>query len=139
MATRAIQELISDLPWRMRESVEGYVDAVGDALPQIQQDAGVQLSETEFAQFLFIVAIRRIWAAVNAQYWIIGDTLTAAKGHGLSGFQVGRDAFGWDTPATQEAVALRQELHALLVEQQIAPMVEASSLADVLRLMRERR
>jgi hypothetical protein len=54
MANQLVRDLITELPWGIRESVEGYVDAVAAALPDIQKDAGVKLAQDQVDVFLSV-------------------------------------------------------------------------------------
>ena len=79
MPNQMVRDLVSELPWAMRNSVEGYVDAVADALSDIEREAGFTLPNGKAEEFLFLVAVRRIWTIVNSQYWIINDSVSIAE------------------------------------------------------------
>jgi hypothetical protein len=91
MPNHMVRDLVSELPWAMRNSVEGYVDAVAAVLPDIEREAGPRLPRAEADEFLFMVAVRRIWASLNSQYWMINDSVSIAESRWPEGFQAGRD------------------------------------------------
>ena len=135
MANQLVRDLVAELPWRLRESVEGYVDTVAGSLPDIEKDAGVKLPGDKIELFLFIVAVRRVWAAVNSQYWIIQDTVTIARSRDLDGFQAGRDRYALGSDAMLESLELRKELEAVIAKVEIEALVTARRLADVVYQM----
>jgi hypothetical protein len=136
MANQLVRSLVGELPWAMRDSVEGYVDAVAAALPELERESGGKLPRQRVDEFLFIVAVRRIWDAVNAQYWIIDNSVTIARRRDLAGFQAGRDKFSKDSDAFAESRELRDQLVELMRRLEIESLVTDYSLADVLRDMR---
>lgn len=132
MASALIGDLVAELPWAMRNAVEGYVDAVTNALPEIQRDAGISLADDKLDTFLFIVAIRRIWAAINSQYWIINDSVAVAQSRDLAGFKVGRDVFSKNSQAMLESIGLRIAFERMITQLDINDVVTTGTLSDAL-------
>ena len=79
MPNSRIQSLTATLPYSLREAVNGYVDAVAAALPEIQKDARVEIAGERADAFLIVVAIRRIWSTINNQYWTMNDCIQIAS------------------------------------------------------------
>lgn len=141
MPNQRIQALTADLPYSLREAVNGYVDAVAAALPEIQRDARVEFGPDRTDEFLLLVAIRRIWSSVNSQYWTMNDCiqiasrpteLSARGAEQMRGFRVGRDEISADSPAFSESRQLRQDFEKLITELGIEDLVATStSLSDL--------
>ncbi|UVC11185.1 hypothetical protein IHQ71_11765 [Rhizobium sp. TH2] len=124
--------------------MNGYVDAVAAVVPDIARDARVEINGDRLDQFLLIVAIRRIWSAVNSQFWIMNDcisiaTRTAPGSEGppqTRGFRIGRDEISQNSSAVTEGRNLRQELYMLIDKLDIEDLVvESGSLSDVAAMM----
>ena len=135
MATADVKDMIALLPYAMRESVEGYVDAVDAALIEIAREAHVELTPRLRADFLLIVAIRRIWGAVNGQYWIMNNCAELAGQSGLSGFQARGEVYNKDSHAYLGMRELREQFDLILSENDIRDLVAISSLPDALARM----
>jgi hypothetical protein len=135
MPNQMVRDLVSELPWAMRNSVEGYVDAVAAVLPDIEREAGLRLPRAKADEFLFMVAVRRIWASVNSQYWIINDGVSIAESRGLRGFQAGRDGYARGSEAAADSRNLRSNFQKLVAELGIEHLVIADSLEEMLRAM----
>jgi hypothetical protein len=139
MASEQIQGLLSDLPFAMRNAIEGYVDAVDAVLEEIARDANVDLTSDIREQFLFIVAVRRIWTIVNGQYWILRTSANIAQERDIDGFQLGHERIGRDSAVNRRVTELRTSLHALLRRLEIEDEASAPNLSDVLVRVAARR
>lgn len=132
----------------MREGVNGYVDAVAAAVPDIARDAGVEITGEGLDQFLLVVAIRRIWSSVNSQFWIMNDCIAVAtrtspdpaRSPQTRGFRIGRDEISEHSAAVIEGRNLRQELYSLIVKLDLELLVgDSTNLSDIAREMFVRR
>jgi len=132
MAHPQVESLITGLPFRLRESVSGYVAAVEAALPELQHEAHQKLNPNARAEFLTLVAIRRIWASVNSQHWIINKSVAIARERGLEGFRAGRDQFSSDSLATNEAKRLREQMEALIEKLELSAVMQMQ-LSELIR------
>jgi hypothetical protein len=146
MAGAIIRDLTGNLPRSLQDAVEGYVDAVAAALPDIQRDASVKIDAHGVDAFLLIVAVRRIWAAVNSQYWTMNDTVEIARrasadistpdGASFRGFRLGRDEISENSLSFIEGRQLRKNMEKLLSDMGIRELVaESSSLSELARRM----
>ncbi|WP_144378031.1 hypothetical protein [Mesorhizobium amorphae] len=144
MASQQIQNMTADLPYSLKENVNGYVDAVAAAISDIAREARVDIQGEQLDQFLLIVAIRRVWSFVNGQYWIMTDSIGVATRSETStdgrpqvrGFRVGRDEISQDSQAFLEGRLLRDELYKLIVKLRIEELVvETSSLSEIANKM----
>ncbi|WP_054312002.1 hypothetical protein [Mesorhizobium sp. 1M-11] len=144
MASQQIQNMTAGLPYSLKESVNGYVDAVAAAISDIAKEARVDIQGERLDQFLLIVAIRRIWSFVNSQYWIMADCIGAAtrtetRAEGaiqVRGFRVGRDEISQDSRPFLEGRHLRETLQQLMTQLRIEELViEANSLSEIAHKM----
>ncbi len=146
MPNRHIQGMTIGLPYSLREAVNGYVDAVAAALPEIQREARVEIADVRTDEFLIVVAIRRIWASVNNQYWTMNDCIEIASRSDVAasmlgtaqtrGFRVGRDEISADSAAFLESRQLRQRFEELIIKLEIEEVVaQSAGLSDLARRM----
>jgi hypothetical protein len=148
MPSRQIQSITERLPPSLKGSVNGYVDAVAAAIPDIARESGVEITGETLDQVLLIVAVRRIWASVNSQFWIMNDCIAVATRVDPNfdgppqtrGFRIGRDEISQGSAAFTEGRNLRQEFYELIVKLGIQGLVaESASLTDIVREMAARR
>jgi hypothetical protein len=145
MVNAFIREFIENLPRSMQDNIEGYVDAVAAALPDIVREASVKIEARQVDEFLVVVAIRRLWAAVNTQYWTMNDSIEvasrprsdiAAPETSIRGFRLGRDEISANSGPFRESRLLRKELDKLLSQLEIKAFVtETVSLSEVAQRM----
>lgn len=140
MPNQQIQSITELLPYSLREAVNGYVQAVAAVVPDIARDARVEIHGERTDQFLLMVAIRKIWASINSQFWIMNDCVSAAtrlhpgqEGEPQTrGFRIGRDEISRNSRASIEAADLRQEFQRLIDRLDIEEFVlESNSLSDL--------
>ena len=68
-----LASVTAELPYRLRDEIEGYVKAVDAAAADIAQGSDVELTESLRDQFLFVVGIRRLWAIIDGSHWLATD------------------------------------------------------------------
>ena len=146
MPSQRVRDITAPLPYSLRESVNGYVDAVAAAIPEIEREAGVEITSERRDEYLIIVAMRRIWASVSNQYWIMSDCISLAvessavhptgdEQH-LRGFRAGRDEFRADSAAFVEGRQLFDDFQELIAKLEVEDLVSRSrSLADLAERM----
>lgn len=142
MATVHIRNFTSGLPASLRDSIEGYVDAVAAALPEIERGARVRIPANGQDEFLLIVAIRRLWALVNHQFSIMSNCVaivsqtSAAKSPGadellaeprLRGFRVGSEEVSYNSEPFRESATLQSDLAELIRQLEIDHLVRDSA------------
>jgi hypothetical protein len=130
--TPEVKRLTQSLPYALRESVEGYTQAVQEVLPEIAKEAEVQLTDSLRNQFLFVVAVRRVWEFVSGSCWIAESCIDIAQRHGIAGFQVGGDLYAKGSETYESMDRLRKEFSQLIERLKIGQFVRASSLRSAL-------
>src|SRR5579883_2865601 len=142
MPSEAIQRVTNQLPAALRDNVNGYVDAVEDAIPDIERQAGVRVGADRVDEFLLLVAVRRIWSAINTQYWTMNDCIEIAarsqagrvgpETETVRGFRLGRDEISPNSAPVRESQTLRQEFDALLAQHDLRHLVsESTTLSEL--------
>lgn len=71
MSIRIAQSLTRDLPYSLQEQVLSYARSVEAALPDIQAEAGVDLTEGEQEQILLLAALRKLHGICASSYWAV--------------------------------------------------------------------
>lgn len=68
--------LTKQLPYNMREAVDGYASSVYAAGEEIFRNASISYDEQLLDKLVFFAGVRRIWTLVDTQYWIIDNSLS---------------------------------------------------------------
>jgi hypothetical protein len=126
-----LNEAVADLPWGLRESVLGYVDAVEAALSDILIDAGVELAPPEIRDFLFVVGLWRLWGIVSGQFETVNYALKTLERQGVSSLRLGRTSLTRESTAYAEMRDLRDSLRRALATNELRFVTFATSLREL--------
>ena len=74
MIPRYLANVMAELPYRLRDEVEGYVNAVDTAAVDIARERGIRLTGEVRDSFLFLVGIRRLWSTINSSHWTAANS-----------------------------------------------------------------
>lgn len=138
MIPETLRSVTEELPWRLRQDIEGYVHSVSAAATEIFAEVGVEISDTLNERFLFLVGIRRIWTVVNGSYWLLDNSLSLGERSEVTSYQVGSSLQHRGSRLHETLRVLRDDLEAYLVDQQIGHVAEARSPREVLENLLER-
>jgi len=138
MIPQPLRVVTEELPWRLRQDVEGYVQSVSAAAPEIFSEVRVRFTDELNEQFLFAVGMKRLWALVNGSYWLLDNSLTLGERNEVTSYQVGSayQRRGGDLHVALRT--LRNDLHAYFAEHELDDIVEARSPREVLARLTER-
>lgn len=131
MSTADVRDLIRDLPPKMQDAITGYVEAVEIALPRIERDAAVRFAADDREIFLFLVAVRRIWFAIEGQFNLIGASISLAEKREIDGFQLGGTSYTRGSDAAYESQRLRTQFDNLIREMNLEACIDAGDLSDL--------
>lgn len=74
MSTRALEAMVSGLPWTIRDQVLGYAHSVEFALPSICRDAHVTATPHLASQLILIAGVRKLHDIVASNYWAMDNS-----------------------------------------------------------------
>jgi hypothetical protein len=146
----AFLELIDDLPFRIRDNLEGYVLSIEQAAPEIFTAAGVDFTTELRDQLVFMAGVRKMWLLVDSQYQVLSRSLlvleanqvallqvggtTYGSGRRVDGFTTERSADGVRaTAAYLEIQRFRDDFRTQLADMQLDVVVQISSLEELLQ------
>ena len=122
----------AELPYRLRDEIEGYVNAVDAAAADIAQESGVELTESLRNQFLFVVGIRRLWTIIDGSHWLATDASALFEKSEAPRVQAGSFFLGPGTEFTRELHRLRSHLSEILAEQELIEPMVMNRLSEVI-------
>jgi hypothetical protein len=128
----ALRHVLEELPPPLREEIRGYVSSVEQSAKPIFDQASLSFDSTLLDEFLFAIAIRRLWAIVDTQYWVLTYSLSLLRDKGVRTIRVPGASYGFGTDGYLDARQLRNSLEKLLTKQGISYVIGSGSLADVL-------
>lgn len=138
MIPRHLAVVMAELPYRLREEVEGYVHAVDAAAVDIAQERRMRLTDKIREDFLFLVGIRRLWSTINSSHWLAANSAELFKKAEVSRVQAGSLLVGPGEEFNWELRRLRDGLQELLAEHELDEPVEMSHVSEVLAWVAER-
>lgn len=137
MSKTILMEAVGELPFALREEIEGYTSSVLESSEDIFREAGLKMDEQLRDEFVFFAGVRRLWALVNGRYWLLDRSLGIAHDTGVKSLSVGGRNFERNTGDHRELRLVRQALLERLVELKVAHIVQTQSLKEMLSLLRE--
>jgi len=88
-----LEAVTSQLPYALRQEVEGYIRTVQDAEAEIYGEADVTRQEVSSEYFLLVTTVWRLYSQVEGQRWVMQNSLEVAREFGASGISAGRFQF----------------------------------------------
>jgi hypothetical protein len=117
----AHRRIVDQLPWAMAQETERYLAAVRANAREVFADAGVRCTQARLEQLLFFAAIQSVWASINAQFWILDQSLGAFEGgdqrrapRGISAVKLGSSTYRRGAGHHRDLAYLRGDLDRLL-------------------------
>ncbi len=91
------EELLFLLPYDLRVDVRQYVGAVDESRFAIFEEAQVELTKERRAQFLYLVALRKLWMTVDATVIGLRESIETLGRRGIPELQIGTNRYGAKT------------------------------------------
>lgn len=103
----SLESVTSQLPFTLRQDIEGYARTLQDAETDIYRDADVSLKEVPSERFLLVTVVWRLYSQVEGQRWVVQNSLEVASEYSASGISAGRFRYSRGS----EDVSEIRELH----------------------------
>lgn len=136
MSKTILMEAVGELPYALRDEIEGYTSSVLESSPEIFREAGLKMDPQLLDEFVFFAGLRRLWSLVNGRYWLLDRSLGIAHDTGVKSISVGGREFKKNAGDHRELRLIRQALLEKLTELKVAHVVQAKSLQEMLSLLR---
>jgi hypothetical protein len=133
LSRQALNEVLSELPYRLRERVDGYVGAVIAEAPSIFAEADAPMSKGLVDRLTFIAGVRKLWAIVDADAWLLTGAVRLVEGHDVSAISVGSTHYHRGSTTYETIITLRDTLQGQLIELGVMDYVQERSLVEVVR------
>jgi hypothetical protein len=131
-----LRAVLHELPYSVAETLEGYANSVADSTAAIFEEAGVPRTSAEFeGEFVFAAAIRRLWALVDTQFWILTHSLGLLATRDIGQVRLGGARYSYGSDSYQEVRELRNRLHEQLSELDILTLATAGSLLELAQMI----
>ena len=138
MIPRYLADVMAELPYKLRDEVEGYVNAVDAVAVDIARESGIRLTSVIREDFLFLVGIRRLWSTINSSHWLAANSAELFKRAEVPRVQAGSLCVGPGEEFNRELRRLRDGLQALLEEHELDAPVNMGHVSDVMVWVTER-
>ncbi len=139
MARGELQIVLDQLPRPIRETIEGYVDFAEEASEELFSEVGIARTDDLMSEFLFLCGLRRLWSLVDADYWILDNSLAITREFGIGGVRAGGIDYAHGTGFVAQLAELRGQLQAILDQADVLTLVRAQHLSEMLEMLSHRR
>lgn len=85
----SLTRISSELPYGLRIDLEGYVNSVAAAQPEIYAESGINSESVPAEVFLFVAGVWHLWTHIDSQRWIVSNSLRLAGEFGAGSIQAG--------------------------------------------------
>lgn len=139
------RDIVELLPWALRRDTERYLASVRENARELFRQARVRFTPESLEELLFLAAIQKLWASINAQAWIVDSSLgviaqSRDRSRGtpdIAGLRVGRAIYSRDSYEYAGLQRLRTDLDNTLRRLEIRDVIRKSSLVDLVRYLNE--
>lgn len=131
MIPDSLRVVTSELPYRLRADVEDYVNAVDAVAPAIATYVKVGLTGDLRERFLFLVGVRRLWAAMDGSHRLASNARAVHEWGNASLVSAGNVHLGRGSEFGQELRRLRSGVLAVLTENAIHEAVNLTRVSSV--------
>ena len=132
-------DLISGLPYRVRETIIGYAESVDAAAPSIFAELGQDVIDDLRDDLVYVCAVARLWRIVDSQYRILVDGTAFLETLGIEDVRVGSSVFGRGTPDDESVRRLRTAFQTQLTQLGLFAVVRQRSPREMLATLIESR
>lgn len=135
----ALNEVMEGLPFAMREQVEGYVRFVEDVLDELLAEQQVRHpTAAQRATAMTLATLWKLWRSVDAQYWLLRNSLDLLRESGVREIAVGGSRYSEESDRFQALVRLRTDFVVLLRRLDLGELSSIHRLSDVIELSVDR-
>ena len=127
-----LASVTAELPYRLRNEIEGYVKTVDAAAADIAQGSGVELTESLRDQFLFVVGIRRLWATIDSSQWLATGASAIFERTEAPRVKAGSLFLGPGAEFSQDLRMLGARLFDILDEQELTEPIVMRHVSEVM-------
>jgi hypothetical protein len=135
---KALQRVTHELPYALRQDIEGYVRTLDAAQPEIYADAETTTEQVSPEEFLFFAGVWRLWAQVDGQRWIVKNSLDIALGYGATGISAGAFSYSRGSDDVAEVRDLHSRYRRWLENRKFSFVIDVNSPRALLIALRER-
>ena len=139
MSRAALNELIIELPYSLRERIDGYVASVVAESEAIFEEAGVPLTRDLLGGLIFFAGVRKLWAIVDSYYALMVNSLALVESHDIEVMMVGATRYSRHSETYTTIRQLRNQLESQLLELGIYSVLQERSLASLVRELADER
>lgn len=132
----SLEAVTSQLPYALRQEVEGYIRTVQDAEAEIYREADVTRQEVSSEYFLLVTTVWRLYSQVEGQRWVMQNSLEVAREFGASGISAGRFRFASGSDDLGEMRELHQSFERWIDRRDLNFVKVADGPREVLEALR---
>lgn len=135
MPSPATTALLHALPWALRLDIEGYLASVTAASNDIYEEANVERDAVTLDDLLLVAAAWRIWTKIDAQHWIVQNTLTLSQAHGVSSIRTGATTYSQGSEEVIDLGNFRMEMREWLRRNDLQFVLQARGIVPLLQML----
>jgi hypothetical protein len=135
----SVTSVTSQLPFALRQDIEGYLRTLQDARVEIYREVDVTTKEVPTEQWLLLATIWRLYTQVEGQRWVVHNSLEIAGEYGAVGISAGRFRYSKGSDDVNEIRELQKSFERWLHRRDLDFLKLADGPRDVLEALRPSR
>jgi hypothetical protein len=133
----SITRLSKELPFALKVDLESYLSSVAAAEAEIYQDSDVRPEDVPSETFLFVAGVWHLWTHIDAQRWVVHNSLQLADDFGAGSIQAGSMRLSGGSDDVEGLRKLHRDFRRWLNRNDLAFVIDARSLQSVLEALRD--
>lgn len=143
MSLARLHLTIRDLPYGLREQIIGFATYIDDASDDLLDEAGVSRpSRNQIDELVYIAGLWRFWQTINSLFSLLDNSLSLLQssnptgstlGQAQIGYRMGGQLYSRTSSQYSMLAALRADLSAALISQQLGFVRTARTIPDLVR------
>lgn len=137
MSLERVQELVQELPPRLRDDVVAYARSVESAAPDIFREARIAFDPRLADQLVFLAGVKKLYAICSGTYWILDNSLHSLQKAETYEVKIGSLRISRGSKEYGQFQALLGDLDEILMKQELYELVQVSSYVETLHRLRD--
>jgi len=135
MSISKVSDIMEYLPYTLRDQIISYVRSVHAAMPEIFEDAGLELDGEISDQILVIATLKRLYSICSSAFWTIENSLHKLAVDSIPAVKIGSTHYARGSEAYNNLRVLLNEFDKFLGQEDLGDYIKIFSYSEIARLL----
>lgn len=135
MSIRDLEQVVSELPYSIREDVLGYALSVQRAMPEILREARIREADGLAEQIVFVSGIKKLYSVTASSFWVLENSLEVARQADLGAVRVAGERIDRGSEYYNSLSTLLRDFDLLIEDLGIREVIDIDSLPELARAL----